>query len=391
MTFDQFVDVYGEENAHIWHEVNGEQGVAEGSDDIKTLQIDLWNLYKDVTGNRPRADVVDWTREQWNDPEFLKGEIAKLSQQGMAEATGDEPFDKMMGKITGGADARQGVDSLNKSLTARTGSNPETALAKWGQEFIKWLEDICRNFAKQGADRISKLENLGNLDDGGETMAHWLIEVAKKTNTSGITLADIQEFSSEFNTHGMWAWQHFPIAWSQSEWQDYKDQWTGPDGYIASLGQGVAEDWKSAVAGGAMALGALGGAHAGGVSLPGSGGNFEPSAQQTLNQRVQAMKDAEAASSPKRDLSGFATSYLQKAMNPGGARFLISPEEAKVELAARANAEPMKEDAYMESLGAMLERQLEPTMDLDTWNNNFQNADPQKYHQFKNKTPEKKK
>jgi hypothetical protein len=39
----------------------------------------------------------------------------------------------------------------------------------------------------------------------------------------------------------MWAWQHFPIAWSQGEWQDYKDQWTGPDGYIASLGQGVAE------------------------------------------------------------------------------------------------------------------------------------------------------
>jgi len=48
-------------------------------------------------------------------------------------------------------------------------------------------------------------------------------------------------------------------------------------------------------------------------------------------------------------------------------------------------------DAYIESLNVMLERQLEPTMDLDTWNNNFQNADPQKYHQFKNKTPEKKK
>ena len=48
-------------------------------------------------------------------------------------------------------------------------------------------------------------------------------------------------------------------------------------------------------------------------------------------------------------------------------------------------------DAYMESLQAMVERQLEPTMDLDAWNDNFQNADPQKYHQFKNKSPEKKK
>ena len=50
-----------------------------------------------------------------------------------------------------------------------------------------------------------------------------------------------------------------------------------------------------------------------------------------------------------------------------------------------------KDDEYFESLNFMLERQLEPTMDLDAWNDNFQNADPQKYHQFKNKSPEKKK
>ena len=29
-------------------------------------------------------------------------------------------------------------------------------------------------------------------------------------------------------------------------------------------------------------------------------------------------------------------------------------------------------------------------MDLDTWKDNFQKADPNKYRQFKNKTPEKK-
>ena len=28
-------------------------------------------------------------------------------------------------------------------------------------------------------------------------------------------------------------------------------------------------------------------------------------------------------------------------------------------------------------------------MDLDTWKSTFQHADPNKYHQFKNKTPEK--
>ena len=51
----------------------------------------------------------------------------------------------------------------------------------------------------------------------------------------------------------------------------------------------------------------------------------------------------------------------------------------------------VKEDPYFESLQQMMERQLEPTMDLDAWVDNFQNADPNKYHQFKNKTPEKKK
>ncbi len=174
---------------------------------------------------------------------ILNKELNK--KQGVAEATGDQKFDSMMGQITGGATARQSVDSLNKSLTARTGSDPETALAKWGQEFINWLEKICRNFERQGVDRFNKLEKVGNLDDGGETMAHWLIEVAKQSNTSGITQADIQEFSSEFNTHGMWAWHQFPIAWGLKEWQDYKDQWTGPDGYIANLGQGMAEGSES--------------------------------------------------------------------------------------------------------------------------------------------------
>jgi hypothetical protein len=228
----------------------GKQGTAEGVRDLGyDAQSLIMKLRRDVEEKRlqptPQA-VLAAARELAGDMEFAPQLLVKqVLGQGVAEATGDERFDTMMGKITGGAGARQGVDNLNKSLTARTGSDPETALAKWGQEFIKWLEDICRNFSRQGVDRFNKLKKLSEFEDGGETMAHWLIEVAKQTKTSGITLADIQEFSSEFNTHGMWPWQQFPIAWSQNEWQDYKDQWTGPDGYIANLRhspeQGVAE------------------------------------------------------------------------------------------------------------------------------------------------------
>jgi len=198
---------------------------------------------EDMTGATIDKDTYEIVKPKLNSisTRDLMQQLKKPKNKNVAEATGDERFDSMMGQITGGTGARQGVDNLNKSLTARTGSDPETALAKFGQEFIKWLEDLCREFAKQGADRFNKLKKLSEFEDGGETMAHWLIDVAKQTKTSGITLADIQEFSSEFNTHGMWPWQQFPIAWSQGEWQDYKDQWTGPDGYIANLGQGVAE------------------------------------------------------------------------------------------------------------------------------------------------------
>ena len=73
-----------------------EQGVAEGEEDINHLQKELWDLHKEATGYRPRPGVVDWTQEQWNNPEFLKHMITKLTQQlfpqgdSVAEGQGDQ-------------------------------------------------------------------------------------------------------------------------------------------------------------------------------------------------------------------------------------------------------------------------------------------------------------
>jgi hypothetical protein len=53
----------------------------QSSEDINHLQKELWDLYKEATGYRPRQGIVDWTQEQWNDPEFLKHMITKLTQQ----------------------------------------------------------------------------------------------------------------------------------------------------------------------------------------------------------------------------------------------------------------------------------------------------------------------
>jgi len=98
---------------------------------------------------------------------------------------------------------------------------------------------------------------------------------------------------------------------------------------------------KKGLAAGVLGAAALG-ANAGGVSLPNSGGSFPPAAQQTLNQRVQAMKDAEAAktgtgNAQAADLSHFNTQYLQQVASGEHQRPLVSADDAKAELQLRAN------------------------------------------------------
>lgn len=50
----------------------------------------------------------------------------------------------------------------------------------------------------------------------------------------------------------------------------------------------------------------------------------------------------------------------------------------------------VKEDPYFEDLKNALEAKLKPTDPVDVWKQDFQNANPEQYHQFRNKTPEKK-
>ena len=55
--------------------------LAEGMSEVERLQTDLWEIFKAVTGRRPRAGVVDWTEEQWNDPEWLNQTISHYYRQ----------------------------------------------------------------------------------------------------------------------------------------------------------------------------------------------------------------------------------------------------------------------------------------------------------------------
>mgnify|MGYP003344605267 CR=1 FL=1 len=59
----------------------------------------------------------------------------------------------------------------------------------------------------------------------------------------------------------------------------------------------------------------------------------------------------------------------------------------KAKALARWNCQ---EDVYMNSLAVQVAEKLDPQAPADVWIQDFQKADPNKYHQFKNKTPAKK-
>jgi hypothetical protein len=80
--------------------------------------------------------------------------------------------------------------------------------------------------------------------------------------------------------------------------------------------------------------------------------------------RMSGMKKAHASAKTKRD----PDSPINKALRRWNCR----------------------EDAYMNSLAVKVAEKLDPNAPTDVWVQDFQKADPNKYHQFKNKTPQKK-
>jgi hypothetical protein len=74
----------------------------------------------------------------------------------------------------------------------------------------------------------------------------------------------------------------------------------------------------------------------------------------------------------------------QEAMSRGYSR---TRDEAKAKASEQGATES---DAYMESLAAKLAEKIPANAPVDVWVKDFQKADPNKYHQFKNKTPKKK-
>lgn len=445
------------------------EGVAEGSDDIKTLQIDLWNLYKDVTGNRPRSDVVDWTREQWNDPEFLKGEIAKLSQQGMAEGVrglyhGDKGIrppqtqperdeiarDIKQSRATNRADqtttgygnrvAPQG-GAASSSTSGQIGAKKTDATGQTSYS-SRNADKKYANYAGNINTTAGAGKGVAEGDEPGyvkyEQMKDKISSVLIKLYKQGKDAETIKQMGGRVARHlgydptdsiyqDAWLTSFNDASLDGSLDQDSDDDYTdysmrqgerGNPGRFKEQGMAEGAKWRSDPD--AYDVDDEGNKTPRNPNTPKFG--YDP-----LQRRADTANDAKT---PRGKTAALKTSLKMAKGNKGVAEGL-DPDTQRLEQEVRdalANGDDYtakslvkmaqtaadrnylrkiirqemygtgpgqggvaEGDAYMESLDQMLERQLEPTMDLDAWNDNFQNADPQKYHQFKNKSPEKKK
>lgn len=111
VSYSELHENRGEVVARIVYEWTKSNDVQQLNEDhaersLGELQTDLWELFKEVTGSRPRPGVVDWTNQQWNDPQFLKQQIDSL-QGGQI----NEISSKLAGDYYGAA-TKQHVDKV---------------------------------------------------------------------------------------------------------------------------------------------------------------------------------------------------------------------------------------------------------------------------------------
>ena len=136
----------------------------QSGEDINHLQKELWDLHKEVTGYRPRPGVVDWTQEQWNNPEFLKHMITKLTQQlfpqgdSMAEGS-DGTKNKWYG--AGKKDAAQGKTA---NAQRHNSKHPEETL-----EYMRGYKSVKQDVEEGWKSTLAgaALAGLGALGSGG--------------------------------------------------------------------------------------------------------------------------------------------------------------------------------------------------------------------------------
>jgi len=199
-------------------------------------------------------------------------------------------------------------------------------------------------FDKKMADRIAQMVPFNQLtkdqQDIDRVVAEALLQALKgQSGVAEEASPMVKPPSNRFDSKPE-AFAHAKTHGGKVFKSTYTDPNTGNKhvSFVVKKEQDVEEGWKQKLGAAALAGSMAMGASAGGVSLPGSGGSFTPDAQQTLNQRVQATKDAEAKEH-EESMARYGVGYLKGVVAAGpGSRALVPYEDAKKELARREAA-----------------------------------------------------
>ena len=278
------------------------RGVICGDDEVRKFSIDYnsdfdgvimtYEDYAEYSDYGDDGEDIDsrtgkpWPNSKYDQIEFTDDELDEGKQmQSVAKTTGDPKFDKMLKGITGKkavakqqkADTKQQTRDAFGSMFG--GGNPADKLKIKEQGMAEGSHDddeddgliAGRYTPQQWAKMVAIVRKKAQEQDAKKKIA-----VVKTNKPIGTRVSDIDPWSGKESN-----------VKTDSEWDKQK---------------GVAEGWKDVIAGGAMALGALGAGH------------------------------AQAA-----DLSNYNTQYLQQVVSGEHPRPMVSIDDAKAELQARAN------------------------------------------------------
>jgi hypothetical protein len=147
VSYSELHENRGEVVARIVYEWTKSNDVKQLNEDhteksLGELQTDLWELFKDVTGSRPRPGVVDWTNQQWNDPEFLKQQIDSL--QGGQMNVDEGNYNDSMTDAEWEREYQR--EKQEKELARKEIEKNHTSQFKTKEEAIEYAKDKLKTF-----------------------------------------------------------------------------------------------------------------------------------------------------------------------------------------------------------------------------------------------------
>ncbi len=367
----------------VLQSIGGDQGVAEGVRDLGyDAQSLIMKLRRDVEEKRlqptPQA-VLAAARELAGDMEFAPQLLVKqVLGQGVAE--GDRPFRGVGGAFNRGDDERHDLDptewyivkdgkmfktsvypnQVQLAIAQGYSRTRDEAKAKAGEQGVAEGPEFGSNYAEKLAQQVfGENPNLDTTGRANELLNAGFAIAKQELGKRAVGVFRDEDFPSDFVS----AYNHLK-----------KQDASKGEEYFEHL-DNLLEDWQK-------------------VNKRDKTDGMSRKAVKAYRRENPGSKLKTAVTTkPSKLKKGGKASKRRKSFcarmsgNKGPMKKPNGKPTPKALALRRWNCE---EDAYMNSLNAQVLEKLDPQAPVDTWVQDFQKADPNKYKQFKNKTPQKK-